>query len=298
MAECNFLQTPATPETFQALESFIERATLGRVRAKVVRTVLTQIISGSNAVCDVFSGGRRVGCAVVIDTCENPTNSAELWLISEIFDSQLLDFMLNWAIQYLKDSLRDAIDVPVWVEEHLPTTWLRQNGFEYAHSLYEMERIDNGQVLPSPRTVLPKTYQWASYRDEFLNSYYETQKLAFAELPGAFISPLSVFEARARSAEPPAQLLVENQKVIAYLRVDLISKKIGEIPTLGRHPNYRGQGLGEHLLARAIELLRAKGVEIQQLEVSATNKEAIDLYTRFGFFQKREERIYRRKLRN
>jgi RimJ/RimL family protein N-acetyltransferase len=52
---------------------------------------------------------------------------------------------------------------------------------------------------------------------------------------------------------------------------------------MGLLPEYRGQGLGRQLAERAISDARAKGIERIELEVFASNANAIRLYEQLGF---------------
>ena len=59
--------------------------------------------------------------------------------------------------------------------------------------------------------------------------------------------------------------------------------RIGEIESLGVLPEYRGGGLGSHLLDRLEEHLRDQGVDDLILGVLAGNSDAIRLYERRGY---------------
>lgn len=55
------------------------------------------------------------------------------------------------------------------------------------------------------------------------------------------------------------------------------------IATLAVHPDYRRQGIGQKLLARALLEAIQKGACLATLEVRANNEAAQSLYRRFGF---------------
>jgi len=62
-----------------------------------------------------------------------------------------------------------------------------------------------------------------------------------------------------------------------------------EVVYMGVHPSSRGQGLGNLLLAKALEIAHAQGIERVTLAVDARNAPALAIYRRFGF-----ETCYRR----
>ncbi|MCC6507495.1 MAG: GNAT family N-acetyltransferase [Pirellulaceae bacterium] len=63
----------------------------------------------------------------------------------------------------------------------------------------------------------------------------------------------------------------------------MVSPREGAIQNLGVHPDYRDQGIGRALLARALEGFRAVGCTHAQLEVTVQNTAAVRLYERVGF---------------
>ncbi|HHW66566.1 GNAT family N-acetyltransferase [Defluviitalea raffinosedens] len=65
---------------------------------------------------------------------------------------------------------------------------------------------------------------------------------------------------------------------------------------MGVLPEYRGIGLGSHLLERAIEHAKAiNGIEKVELEVFESNENALKFYQKHGFFQE-GRRVKSRKL--
>jgi ribosomal protein S18 acetylase RimI-like enzyme len=48
-------------------------------------------------------------------------------------------------------------------------------------------------------------------------------------------------------------------------------------------PGYRGRGIGQALVEQAIDWVRGRGMDHLIVEVEATNRNAISLYTRCGF---------------
>jgi ribosomal protein S18 acetylase RimI-like enzyme len=63
--------------------------------------------------------------------------------------------------------------------------------------------------------------------------------------------------------------------------------RVGAIQNLGVVPAWRGRGLGQALLLRALHGFRQAGLVRAQLEVTASNDAAIRLYRRLGFRRSR-----------
>jgi len=85
----------------------------------------------------------------------------------------------------------------------------------------------------------------------------------------------------------------EDDKVVGYImcRVEVgfsnfglsgLVKK-GHIVSVAVLPEHRRKGIGEALVARAMEGIRAYGAKQWYLEVRVTNEEAIALYKKLGF---------------
>ncbi|NLS79188.1 MAG: GNAT family N-acetyltransferase [Chloroflexi bacterium] len=80
-------------------------------------------------------------------------------------------------------------------------------------------------------------------------------------------------------------------------KVDLrANAQEGWVYGLGIRPEYRGQGLGRELLARAVALLRERRPAAILLEVEARNERALSLYQSAGFVQERTYDYWERRL--
>ena len=60
----------------------------------------------------------------------------------------------------------------------------------------------------------------------------------------------------------------------------------GEIDSLYVDATYRGMGVGEGLMRRALNWLKGKPVNTRKLLVAAGNEEVLAFYARFGFYPK------------
>jgi ribosomal-protein-alanine N-acetyltransferase len=87
------------------------------------------------------------------------------------------------------------------------------------------------------------------------------------------------------SANRAARCLVaetEDKKIAAMIVSWIVVDEL-HIATFATHLDYRRQGIGSHLLAKALKDGRAMGMRRAFLEVRAGNQEAQALYRKFGF---------------
>jgi ribosomal protein S18 acetylase RimI-like enzyme len=71
-----------------------------------------------------------------------------------------------------------------------------------------------------------------------------------------------------------------------------ISGGAGMIPQIAVHPSYQGRGLGNALMIRSFERLRAMGFHSISLTVTKKNRRAFDWYQRLGFKIRKEFGAY------
>lgn len=93
---------------------------------------------------------------------------------------------------------------------------------------------------------------------------------------------------------PGLELLVMEHReagIIGYAVLWCILDQ-GELANMAVIPGFRRRGLGGFLLSRVLEIARERGVETIYLEVRASNKSAMRLYTRFGFSEVGVRRSY------
>jgi len=74
----------------------------------------------------------------------------------------------------------------------------------------------------------------------------------------------------------------ESRRVLGYAGFWLIVDE-AHICTLGVHPDWRGRGLGELLLAHLIDRATERGATVATLEVRASNMVAQNVYRKYGF---------------
>lgn len=107
----------------------------------------------------------------------------------------------------------------------------------------------------------------------------ELEKLCFSD-------PWSTNSIRSELNNPLSCWLVavDGDKLIGYVGSQSV---LGwaDMMNLAVHPDYRGRGVGEHLVSRLIGQLRANQVTCLTLEVRVSNSSARKLYEKMGFVQ-------------
>ena len=102
-------------------------------------------------------------------------------------------------------------------------------------------------------------------------------------VPGAYISDEDTFRELALGRQRQASLLLCGERVAGFACFRDLGDQSGYVDMIGRHPDFRGHGLGPLLLTRAMRCLGEVGVQRFALDVTATNTDALALYQRHGF---------------
>lgn len=156
---------------------------------------------------------------------------------------------------------------------------------------YRMER-DLGSV-PSV-TPLPTGFTWVPWCDELLETHAHVKAWAFAgELDATVFPSLSHVDGcqalmRAIRGKwgfrPEATWLIVGPLGYCGTVQGLTGRlRCGEIQNLGVMPDYRGMGLGQALLLKALNGFAEVGLRRASLEVTANNELAVRMYRRLGF---------------
>lgn len=77
---------------------------------------------------------------------------------------------------------------------------------------------------------------------------------------------------------------VDGQRVAGYVGSQAVID-MADVMNVAVDPQYRRQGIAEHLMDELINQLRGKGVNALLLEVRVSNTPAISLYEKLGFYQ-------------
>lgn len=75
---------------------------------------------------------------------------------------------------------------------------------------------------------------------------------------------------------------IHQKQIIGYIAAWIIGGK-ARIDSMSVDKDYRMQGVGSKMLGVALDHFKSRGFQEVELEVRPTNKEAINLYIKFGF---------------
>ncbi len=140
------------------------------------------------------------------------------------------------------------------------------------------------------------TRQWDdSSAPLFFHAYTE----AFRGRPGFPNWEISRWQQAFASDEafrPDLSAVVMEGPEPAAFSIIWVEDGLGWITQMGVRPEWRGKGLGEALLVRAMKLFAAEGIETAALEVATNNPQARALYERLGFTISSSYRSWRKTL--
>lgn len=111
----------------------------------------------------------------------------------------------------------------------------------------------------------------------------------------SFRSPWSEISYRSEISNSAAYYLVarRGKRIVGYAGSWLVVDEV-HITTLGVHPDFRRQGIGERLLSTILTEARERGITRASLEVRESNAAAISLYEKHGFHPVARRRGYYR----
>jgi ribosomal protein S18 acetylase RimI-like enzyme len=279
------------------LSQFISALTKNAITDAWLRSLLTRVVSGPEALYDLQRDGERLGVALVIDTCETAGNAAALSIFPAKRDPAIYRELLDWGEEAIAKGCRDLVDLTAWPGVEPPEQVMQERGYRVGYAFYDMVRPETAGPPPEAKD-LPAGWTWREPNEDLLPAYHETRAAAFEDIPGAYLPPYETFRALALEPDSVAQLAVDAaSRVQAFVRVTPKPNGGGEISSLGRHPRCRGQGLGPALIGRGLELLWSRGARRIELDVAATNERAIALYRDFGFEIASTMNVYRKPAR-
>lgn len=279
---------PAENSPLSDLLAFAEEYPVISFAQEVVHRFLQELASGPGAVIDLAFDGERSLLAVVVDTCENADRSADFVVLGyrpTPAAETVLVRALEIAISIAAGGPQANLEV---ADEGLPaiSELLREFGYREVYRILRCEAVAEDFWRAAQRVDPLRLVgcRWVDLSEDLVECYYSIVKMAFREALGVQIPVFEDFRRTSLAAPILPRLLLDGRKVVAFVavRVDPGMPRIGEVHIIGRDPRYRGQRLGEQLLAQAAEILHRHGAERCRLEVIAVNP-ALVLYERFGF---------------
>jgi ribosomal protein S18 acetylase RimI-like enzyme len=288
------VQPPTFPIDTAACAAFVARVTGGVVRTERALDLMENLVAGPEAVRVLGDPASPRALGVLVDTCANAADAAELNLFAtretRAEDTRTL---VEWALALARRGPRSMMDVALY-EGGADREALTGAGFASAYTLHSMRLDPLRDAVPGGPP--PSGFEWRDLTPELVPALYETTCLAFADVPGAFLPDLEAYRARcALFPNALRSLLTDGVRVAAFVRCE-VSGDAGEVLSLGRHPAFRGAGLGRLVLARGLELLLAAGARSATLEVAAVNQRALRVYDAAGFVRTGSLEIVRRSI--
>jgi ribosomal protein S18 acetylase RimI-like enzyme len=220
---------------------------------------------------------------------------------------EVVDELLSLTISSLKE--KDSPQIKRVEAQIMPFNGLNltpafsRNGFTHYPRFYLDLELDSyrglagsdvaTRIIPWDPSYLPRAAEMvaASYRDQLdaiLCADYRTEAgcesyiRSLVENPGCGIfMPEASFIA-----------LDEQGMPCGFVITCRISGTMGIIPQIAVHPSYQGHSLGNILMNRAIEQLKASGFLKMSLTVTKENRRAFQWYQRLGFCIRKEFGAY------
>jgi ribosomal protein S18 acetylase RimI-like enzyme len=94
---------------------------------------------------------------------------------------------------------------------------------------------------------------------------------------------------KAKQAKMRVDLAVDKatKQAVGYIVCTLDKTKTGEIDSVFVNPAFRGLGVGDALMKRALVWLDKKGAVAKIVEVGVGNEQALGFYSRYGFYPRK-----------
>jgi len=80
-------------------------------------------------------------------------------------------------------------------------------------------------------------------------------------------------------------LAFDNENIVGYC-VSSVSNDRGEIDSIFIEEEYRSVGIGDKLMKRSLTWMDNMGVKNRKIQISVGNEDAIEFYSRYGFYPK------------
>ena len=199
------------------------------------------------------------------------------------------------AVELLEETVRQAAARGVQILQGMLEPAVRnvaplfeRTGFR---RLAQLQYLEHDLTAPAPAGVA-RHVEWVTYRKETHGDFADTVKRTYeASLDCPALNGVRDIEdilAGHRAAgkyDPHLWQLarVGGESAGVLLMSEIPERWACEIVYMGLAPRWRGQGYGQVLLRRALEIARDRAVVSLAVCVDAQNAPAAELYTRFGF---------------
>ena len=206
---------------------------------------------------------------------------SEIWLLP--FDADADAAWLPDALEWIKNKKIPKtvrFEIPVPEGKSGVREYLEKNSWEYFYTVQSMELKKHPDLLKLPESSICR---WEPYTEKHFPSYYQTLVSAFGSRPGISILPYEKQFERCRYFGDKLQLLLDDDEVIGFVRVELHADQTGEIISLARNPSVTGTGLGKIIVSRGIKVLDDLKAKRIVLEVTLNNPQAVRIYQEIGF---------------
>jgi mycothiol synthase len=126
------------------------------------------------------------------------------------------------------------------------------------------------------------------------DAWLDVNNRTFAEHPEQGAWDRTTLERRMAEPwfDPEAFVIAEDDEGIAGFCWTKINPRCGEIYVIGVDPRSRSVGLGKVLVLAGLEHIAGRGVRHGCLYVDASQRAAVDLYTKIGFREDHRDRAY------
>ncbi len=171
-----------------------------------------------------------------------------------------------------------------------------------ATTYYKRFRMEIDLIGLSTSTALPRSFVWVPWDDSLLDQHADVKYQSFlGELDTAVFPCLGdrqgcrrlMCEIRRKSGFLPGAtwLIASPHGYVGTVQGVKDRDSIGAIQNVGVIRQYRGIGLGQALVRRALGGFREAGLKCAYLEVTAENGAAVKLYRNVGF--RRAKTLYK-----
>lgn len=253
----------------------------------LLQRFFSDMISSPSLVLDIFSQNQRAAAAILLDRITNLERLACLELLG-LAALERRDLVLATIIDSAKiltpHSLRGfQVSLPSPID---PDCLSIISGADF-QSLYDLYEMENSHPSKAANLAAGK---FVSAGVESEREIYDLLKICFAENLDFNIQPFADWQrGRANSPKLFTYVCRVDGRIVASLNLNLPEQgSIAEIRTIGVHPDFRRQGLGEALIRHALAIVVAASPEYTcALSVAIKNQNALRLYQKLGFAEQR-----------